>query len=205
MSLLAGRAKNWAYGCRMRDPQCFKTYTEFRKELEGAFQPPKCEFRLKAQLFSIQQGSKNLYDYVQEIRYLVSGIVIHPVDENTLVSIFLRGLKLGPVRTHLIRVYPQTLEEAISCALQEEFSRTQAIPLRIAKVPTDPYEMDVSSIRKKSEENSSQLKIKCFRCGKQGHYAKSCYRAKPQSGYSQGRNRSKPSASTEQSKNDNHQ
>jgi hypothetical protein len=51
---------------------------------------------------------------------------MEPVDETTKVTTFLKGLKDGPVRTQLFRVYPDTLEEAISLAIQEDFSLKQA-------------------------------------------------------------------------------
>lgn len=177
MSNLRGRAKDWAFGCKMRDNDCFKSYNHFVGTLKAAFEPPKTEFRLKAQLLAIKQGNKNLYDYVQKIRFLVAGITSNPVDEDTLVSIFLQGLKDGPVRTQLFRVYPDTLEEAISVALQEEFSRTQAMRHNMMATPRppprDPMAMDLSTAeaQRKSVDKS---RVECFRCRKLGHYSRDC-------------------------------
>lgn len=184
MSLLSGRAKNWAYGCRMQDPKCFPTFDNFKKLLELAFQPPKCEFRMKSQLLDAKQGNKNLYEYIQEMRYLISGIVKNPVDQNTLVSIFMKGLKAGPVRNQLFREYPQTFENAVSLAMQEEFSRTQAImPAPQARKPErDPYAMDCSTISTNSPSNkrfNDKSKMTCHRCGKVGHFARSCLASRP--------------------------
>lgn len=188
MSLLTGRAKNWAYGCRMQDPSCFPSYDNFKKSLELAFQPPKCEFRLKSQLLDTKQGNRNLYEYIQEMRYLISGIVQNPVDENTLVSIFMKGLKAGPVRNQLFREYPQTFEKAVSLAMQEEFSRTQAIMpnVQVRKPERDPYAMDCSTIstggfpnKKFNNKPLDKSKMTCHRCGKVGHFARTCFAARP--------------------------
>ncbi len=43
MSNLGGRAKSWAFGKRMADPNCFPTFDLFKSEIEDAFQPPKCD------------------------------------------------------------------------------------------------------------------------------------------------------------------
>lgn len=184
MSLLSGRAKNWAYGCRMQDPKCFPTYDNFKQSLELAFQPPKCEFRLKSQLLDTKQGTRNLYEYIQEMRYLISGIVQNPVDENTLVSIFMKGLKSGPVRNQLFREYPKTFENAVALAMQEEFSRTQAIVTvpHMRKPERDPNAMDCSSIRTNGVPNTrltDKSKMACHRCGKMGHFARTCFAARP--------------------------
>lgn len=209
MSLLTGRAKNWAYGCRMQDPECFPTYDNFKKSLELAFQPPKCEFRLKSQLLDTKQGNKNLYEYIQEMRYLISGIVQNPVDENTLVSIFMKGLKAGPVRTQLFREYPQTFENAVALAMQEEFSRTQAImpTPQTRKAERDPFAMDCSTIRTNSNNNTrnnDKSKMTCHRCGKPGHFARACLAARPGSDVKVRAN-GKRFSSNKQSKNVKHQ
>jgi len=57
MSNLAGRAKTWAYGRRLADPHCFPTLESFKSELREAFEPPKTEFRARAELLELKRVS----------------------------------------------------------------------------------------------------------------------------------------------------
>ncbi|GMF26553.1 unnamed protein product [Phytophthora fragariaefolia] len=68
----------------------------------------------------------DVHAYAQRARYLVSNIVINPIDEATKVVTFMKGLRDGLVNTYLFREYPNTLEAAITLAMQEGFSLRQA-------------------------------------------------------------------------------
>lgn len=184
MSKLRGRARDWAYSCIMKDAACFPSFAVFQQGLLQAFQPPKCEFRIRQQLLAVRQGSKSLHDYIQKIRSLSTNLTSTPMDEDTLVALFLQGLKDGPVRTQLFRVYPKTLESAVSIALEEEFSRTQALrhgagAFKNAPNPQkngrDPMAMDISTVTTGSQRKPmDKSKIQCFRCKKFGHMIKDC-------------------------------
>ncbi|KAK1940705.1 hypothetical protein P3T76_008156 [Phytophthora citrophthora] len=152
MSCLGGRARSWAYGRRLSDPTCFSTYEVFKEELKLAFEPPKNEFRSRAEFLDLQQGKDDVHTFAQRARYLVSNIVANPIDEATKVVTFRKGLRDGPVNTYLFQEYPNTLEEAISLAMQEEFSRRQAKlhanaprPARPVVKTGGPEPMDLSS------------------------------------------------------------
>ncbi|KAG2879159.1 hypothetical protein PC114_g22710 [Phytophthora cactorum] len=103
MSCFGGRAKIWAYGRRITDATFFGTYAEFKEELRQAFEPPKNEFRLRAEFLDLQQGKHDVHAYAQRARYLVSNIVTNPMDEATKVVTFMKGLRGGPVKTYLFR------------------------------------------------------------------------------------------------------
>ncbi|GMF49878.1 unnamed protein product [Phytophthora fragariaefolia] len=86
MSCLGGRARCWAYGCRLTDPMCFSTYEVFEEELRQAFEPPQNEFRSRAEFLDLQQGKHDVHAYAQRARYLVSNIVTNPIDKATKSS-----------------------------------------------------------------------------------------------------------------------
>jgi hypothetical protein len=185
MSNLAGRAKTWAFGRRLADPACFRSLPEFKRELRAVFEPPKTEFRARAEFLDLKQGKRDIHAYSQYARYLVSCIVADPVDDSTQVVTFMKGLIDGPVKTHLFREYPRTLEEAISLALQEDFSLQQAY------VHSDTYRaprarqvddwdeaepMDLSAIEPRRARSNS---VVCHRCQKNGHMAYECMAPRP--------------------------
>ncbi|KAF1316786.1 reverse transcriptase, partial [Globisporangium splendens] len=181
MSNLAGRAKSWAYGKRLSDPNCFYSYEDFKAELKAAFEPPQSEFRARAEFLKLRQGRFDLHSYAQRARFLVSSIVDEPIDVPTQVVTFVTGLNDGPIRNQLFREYPKTLDEAISRAMQEEFSIKQAKfqgfpsrPPRQSNVAHDgPEPMDISYISTPGNERPRN-DGKCFRCGKSGHFARNC-------------------------------
>ena len=53
-------------------------------------------------------------------------MVVNPVSEFVLITIFIQGLADGPVRDHLFRGELKTLSEAIYAAEEEDFSVRQA-------------------------------------------------------------------------------
>jgi hypothetical protein len=159
MSCLAGRAKTWAFGRRLADPDCFGSYQHFRAALREAFEPPKSEFRARAEFLKIKQGKRDINAYVQHARYLVSCVVEEPIDEATKVVTYMTGLNDGPVKTYLFREYPGTMEDAISLSVQEDFSLNQAYlhsqsyrPPKASGSNDGPEPMDLSYAEATSRE-----------------------------------------------------
>ncbi|KAG3175932.1 hypothetical protein PC128_g17493 [Phytophthora cactorum] len=101
MSCFGGRARSSAYGRRLTDATCFSTYAEFKEELRQAFEPPKNEFRSRAEFLDLQQGKHDVHAYAQRARYLVLNIVTNPMDKATKVVTFMKGLRDGKLRSPL--------------------------------------------------------------------------------------------------------
>ena len=186
MSCLAGRAKSWAFGRLMADGECFPNYETFKDELKETFEPPKSEFRSRAEFLDLRQGKRDIHAYAQRARYLAGSIVRDPIDDATQVVTFMKGLVDGPVKTYLFREYPDTLEGAISLAIQEDFSLKQAkLHSSAPRLPKDsrdrrrrddePEPMDLSS----ADAAERKKLLACHRCQKKGHMAYECLAAKP--------------------------
>lgn len=193
MSNLTGRAKSWAFGKRLVDSNCFYSLNEFKCELKRAFEPPQSEFRSRSEFLKLRQGRQDLHSYTQRARYLVSCIVEQPIDMATQVVTFMSGLDDGPIRNQLFREYPNTLDEAIESAMQEEFSIKQAkfggpIPRQyraVSPASDGPEPMDLSYVQQASTKGPRNS-VKCFRCEKMGHFARDCRVSLPNGHRSQG-------------------
>lgn len=184
VSNLAGRAKAWALGLKLRDPHCFPSYESFRHQLRETFEPPKTEFRARTEFLDLKQGKRDIHAYAQQARYLVSCIVSDPIDDQTQVVTFIKGLVDGPIKTHLFREYPRTLEEAIQLSMQEDFSLKQAYVHSASYRPGRKDElggeaMDLSVADGSSTNHPSKSKQTCNRCKKLGHFAYECLAPRP--------------------------
>ncbi len=98
----------------------------------------------------------------------------------------MKGLVDGPVKTYLFREYPDTLEGAISLAIQEDFSLKQAKLHSLSPRPTrdsrdrrrkddESEPMDLSS----ADAAERKKLLDCHRCQKKSHMAYECLAAKP--------------------------
>jgi len=105
---------------------------------------------------------------------------------STQVVTYMKGLVDGPIKTFLFREYPRTLEEAISLAIQEDFSLRQAYIHSAAYRPpkgnahddgSEP--MDLSAADASSTKHPNKRSVKCHRCQKNGHVAYECLAPKP--------------------------
>ena len=98
----------------------------FKTLLSETFEPPRAEFRTLSKLLKIKQGKRKVHAYAQTVRYLARCMVVNPVSEFVLVTIFIQGISDGPVRDHLFRGKLKSLSEAIYAAKQEDLSVRQA-------------------------------------------------------------------------------
>jgi hypothetical protein len=185
VSNLAGRAKAWALGLKLRDPRCFTSYEDFKSQLKQTFEPPKSEFRARTEFLDLKQGKRDVHAYAQQARYLVSCIVTEPIDDQTQVVTYIKGLLDGPIKTHLFREYPATLEEAIRLSLQEDFSLRQAYvhsasyrPPRREEGGPEPMDLSVADGATHHPNKRTQT---CNRCKKIGHFAYECLAPRPAS------------------------
>ncbi|KAG3087852.1 hypothetical protein PI124_g23241 [Phytophthora idaei] len=195
MSCLGGRARRWACGRRLTDTTCFGTCAEFKEELRQPFEPPKNEFRSRAEFLDLQQGKHDVHAYAQRA---VLGLEHRDQpdgrgDQGRHVH---EGLRDGPVKTYLFREYPSTLEAAITLAMQEEFSLRQAklhvnVPRMARPVMRTggPEAMDLPNATAAGHQQRNNSSVRCFRRGHTGHYACECTAAVHKAG---GRCRASP-------------
>ena len=88
----------------------------FKSLLRRTFEPPWAEFRALSEFLRIKQGKRDVHSYIQYILHLTSCITVDPLNQQTLITLFMQGLTDGPVKTYLFRLEFNTLEEAIRVA-----------------------------------------------------------------------------------------
>uniref|UniRef100_A0AAV1U2E7 Retrotransposon gag domain-containing protein n=1 Tax=Peronospora matthiolae TaxID=2874970 RepID=A0AAV1U2E7_9STRA len=115
LSNLTGRAKTWALGLKLHDPNVFGSLDILKYRLkETFFDPPRAEYRARSALLRLKQGKSDVHAYAQHLRYLASSATENPVDEHTIINVFIYGLLDGPVKTYMFREDFHTLEKAIA-------------------------------------------------------------------------------------------
>ena len=114
------RLELWASSCTIHTS--LGRWMSLKTRLKQTFEPPRAEFRARSELLKIRQGKRDVHAYSQHIRLLASSITTEPVNEQTLIMLFMQGLVDDPIKTHLFRVELRFLEEATAVAEQRNFS-----------------------------------------------------------------------------------
>uniref|UniRef100_A0AAV1UKB4 Retrotransposon gag domain-containing protein n=1 Tax=Peronospora matthiolae TaxID=2874970 RepID=A0AAV1UKB4_9STRA len=126
LSNLTGRAKTWALGLKLHDPNVCESLEILKPRLKETFEPPRAEFRARSAFLRLKQGKRDVHAYAQHLRHIASSVTEKPADEHTLINVFIYGLVDGPVKTYMFREDFHTLERAIAYAEQEDFSLRQS-------------------------------------------------------------------------------
>uniref|UniRef100_H3GPY2 Integrase catalytic domain-containing protein n=1 Tax=Phytophthora ramorum TaxID=164328 RepID=H3GPY2_PHYRM len=107
-------------GGQARD--AFPSWEQLKLQLSRVFSPPNQAYHVRSRFLATRQGTKELVDFVQELRTLIAGMAADPLPEAVTVTIFMEGLRTGVARTEVFRVHPTSFEEAVSVALNAEFN-----------------------------------------------------------------------------------
>ncbi len=136
---------------------------------------------MRTEFLKLRQGRSTLHEYIQQTRFLASCVISSPIDMATQVTTFMSGLRDGPVKQHVFRAYPETLEDAFAIAQREEFSAKlgHSVGYHPSMRERGPEPMDLSVARADSghafrPNNRRRVPGKCYRCHKLGHFAANC-------------------------------
>ena len=120
ISMLDGRAREWALTCGTSVDLAFSTWDSLKLDLLRVFSPPNQAYRVRSRFLSTRQGKNELTDYVQELRILMTAMQSDPLPETVYVTVFMENLRTGVARTEVFRVHPYSFEEAVSIAQNAE-------------------------------------------------------------------------------------
>ncbi|KAG2827931.1 hypothetical protein PC114_g9596 [Phytophthora cactorum] len=143
------------------------------------FAPPNQAYRIRSRFHATRQGKKELLDYVQDSRTLITGTAADPLPDT--LTVFMKGLRTSAARTEVFRVHPSSFEETVSVALNAEHNFRSARPDWYAGSTgssSGPEPMDLSY----AEDEEAELLAaeqrtsirRCITCGSTRHLRVSC-------------------------------
>ncbi|POM73640.1 Gag protein [Phytophthora palmivora] len=127
---------------------------KLKRQILRVFLPPNHTYRVRSRFLACRQGKKELPDYVQELRTLISGMLADPIPEE-VTTVLMDGLRTGVARTEAFRSRPSSFEESVAVALSAEYnfktaSKGWSVPLTSS--PEGPLPMDLRYAKDKAAE-----------------------------------------------------
>ena len=203
ISLLSGRALEWAVASLKKTPSFYSDYRAFVSELRLVFDHPPMVYNPASRLHTICQGSRPVAEYAVEFRILAAECTW---GNDALMSAFHRGLS-EPIRDRILLEEPSTLAALISLALKVDnrlranrqsrpnkessaasrdsvkispLSSRRLFPTTPAPAPppprmeeTVPMQLGRSRLSPAVREQRMRNRL-CLYCGEAGHFIQSC-------------------------------
>ncbi|KAE8953861.1 hypothetical protein PF011_g32287 [Phytophthora fragariae] len=157
LSNLGGRARAWAMARETATPGYFTSWSFMEQELRSTFLLANVAYRHRSNFLRCKQGKRSLQDYVMELQNFEAAMAGAPLSEDVKVTVFMDGVRTGPVRTELFWRQPKTFNEAVHIAMLETTACAQRKGTRLM-------------LRPKTQRSSGR----CFGCNQSGHFRRNC-------------------------------
>ncbi|KAG1928799.1 hypothetical protein F2P79_023363 [Pimephales promelas] len=187
ISLLAGRAREWAAANWEAERDCVFSFALFKDEMIRVFDRSAHGEEASRLLSSLRQGSRSVSDFSIEFQTLATTC---GWNQPALVARFLEGLNSELREEILIREVPARIDELIQLAIRVEKrfdlrrrarrmeSVLGATPTAGSVIPSpspDPESMQLGGLRISPKERERRLVNRlCMYCAAPDHFALSC-------------------------------
>ncbi|GMF54653.1 unnamed protein product [Phytophthora fragariaefolia] len=175
LSNLGGRARAWAMARETVTPGHFTSWSFMEQELRSTFLLANVAYRHCSNWLRCKQGKRTLQDYVMELHNLEAAMAGAPLSENVKVTVFMDGVRTGPVRTELFRRQPTTFNEAVHIAMLEDHCVHSAhghTPQ--VEASEGPTPMEISLAESARSQRTQTAGARCFGCNQPGHFRRNC-------------------------------
>ncbi len=179
ISLLTGRALQWAEGLWSSQSPRISSLEDFVKHFREVFSQPTTEVSIHDELFQLRQADSSIHEYTLRFRTLAAG---SGWNEVALLSTYRRGLNLA-LRQHM-SIYDDSVgfesflhkaarvSQRLTACHMDDIPIASASPSRSLPAPepmiTDSYHL---SVPERSRRLTQGL---CLYCGSAGHQLRTC-------------------------------
>ncbi|KAL0153008.1 hypothetical protein M9458_051687, partial [Cirrhinus mrigala] len=181
MSLLTGRALDWASAVWESDSGMRSSFDHFLAQLHEVFEYPEGGQDISDQLLDLKQGDRTAADFAIEFRTLAAQ---SKWNEVALKAVFKRGLNSKLQAELACKTVDSSLNELITIAikidnLMRNTPRTRrfvsANPVPTQSQPDTPEPMQIAFTHISSEERDRrQRENRCYYCGEENHRNATC-------------------------------
>ncbi|KAE8968568.1 hypothetical protein PF011_g27131 [Phytophthora fragariae] len=162
LSNLGGRARAWAMARETATPVYFTSWSFMEQELRSSF-------------LRCKQGKRSLQDYVMELHNIEAAMAGAPLSEDVKVTVFMDGVRTGPVRTELFRRQLKTFNEAVHIAILEDHCvRSAQGHTPHVEANEGPTPMEISFAESARPQKTQRASGRCFGCNQPGLFRRNC-------------------------------
>ncbi|KAE9029946.1 hypothetical protein PR003_g28433 [Phytophthora rubi] len=145
------------------------------QELRSTFLLANVAYRHRSSFLRCKQGKRSLQDYVMELHNVEAAMAGAPLSEDVKVTVFMDGVRTGPVRTEFFRRQPKTFNEAVHIAMLEDHCvRSAQGHTPHVEASEGPTPMDISLAESARSQKTQRASGRCFGCNQPGHFRRNC-------------------------------